>query len=62
MGLLRTTGALPGRRIFVDDHTVGQTPESVLVRCGERSIKIGSAGRQEVIDVPCGRELSVGDR
>jgi hypothetical protein len=41
---------------------VGQTPESVVVKCGARSIKLGSAGSTQTIDVPCGSEITVGDR
>jgi serine/threonine-protein kinase len=51
-----------GRRIFVDDRTVGQTPESVLVKCGARSVKIGSAGHRQVVDVPCGGEINIAAR
>jgi serine/threonine protein kinase len=62
MGRVRTTGAAPGRRIFVDERTVGQTPESVVVKCGSRAIKLGSVGSTQTIDVPCGGEITVGDR
>jgi hypothetical protein len=60
MGLLTTASAPPGHRIFVDQRAVGQTPQSVLVRCGRASVKLGSAGRERPLDVPCGREVSVG--
>jgi serine/threonine-protein kinase len=59
MGLLKTTNATPGRRIFVDDRTVGQTPEAVLVKCGPRLVKLGSSGRARPVAVPCGGELTV---
>ena len=62
MGRVRTTGAAPGRRVFVDERTVGQTPESVVVKCGSRAIKLGSAGSTQTVDVPCGGEITVGDR
>lgn len=62
MGRVRTTGAVPGRRIFVDDRTVGQTPDAVVVKCGIRSIKLGSSGVARPIDVPCGSEITVTDR
>jgi serine/threonine-protein kinase len=58
-GLVKTEGAPPGRRIFVDDRTVGQTPESVVVKCGTHQIKIGSAGTARAVDVPCGGEIVV---
>jgi hypothetical protein len=57
--LLKTTGALGGRRIFVDDRTVGETPEAVLVKCGKVSVKIGSSGQRRTIDAPCGTALSI---
>ena len=59
---MKTTGTAPGRRIFVDERTVGQTPETVVVKCGSRAIKLGSAGSTRTIDVPCGGEITVGDR
>ena len=62
MGRMKTTGAAPGRRIFVDEKTVGQTPDAVLVKCGARAIKLGSAGTTRTVDVPCGGEIAVGDR
>ena len=62
MGRVKTTGAAPGRRIFVDERTVGQTPEAVVVKCGSRAIRLGSAGSTRTVDVPCGGEITVGDR
>jgi hypothetical protein len=61
MGLLKTTDLAGQRRIFVDNLTVGQTPDSVLVKCGSRTVRIGSAGHPQVIDIPCGGEISVGE-
>jgi serine/threonine-protein kinase len=62
MGIVKTVGAKPNRRIFIDDKTVGQTPESITIKCGEHSIRLGSAGKPQTIDVPCGGEVSVGDK
>jgi serine/threonine-protein kinase len=62
MGLVKTTGAIAGRRIFVDDRTLGQTPETVTVKCGPHVVKLGSAGKTQNIDVPCGGEVTVSDR
>ncbi len=61
-GRVTTLGTAPGRRIFVDERTVGQTPEAVVVKCGVRKIKVGSTGSTQSIDVPCGGEIAVGDR
>ena len=62
MGRVTTLGTAPGRRIFVDEKTVGQTPEAVVVKCGVRKIKLGSSGSTQSIDVPCGGEIAAGDR
>jgi serine/threonine-protein kinase len=60
--VIKTTGALPGRRIFVDKRTVGQTPAAITVSCGVHTVQLGSAGTARQIDVPCGGELDVGAR
>ncbi len=62
MGVVKTTGAAPGRRIFVDEKTLGQTPESVTVKCGPHSVRLGSSGKPQTIDVPCGGDVTVGDK
>jgi hypothetical protein len=61
MGRLKTAGAQPGHRIFVDHRVVGETPGSVLVPCGEHSIKIGSGGRALTVEVPCRGEIGLGE-
>jgi PEGA domain len=62
MGVIRTTGAVPGRRIFVDEKTLGQTPASVTVTCGQHTVRLGSSGKPQTIAVPCGSEITVGDK
>jgi hypothetical protein len=61
MALLKTTGLGVQHRIFVDNVTVGETPQSVLVKCGSHTVRIGSAGKERSVDLPCGGEISVGD-
>jgi eukaryotic-like serine/threonine-protein kinase len=61
-GSLKTTDATPHRRIFVDERVVGQTPETVTVKCGTHTVRLGSAGKPQSIDVPCGGEVVVGDK
>jgi serine/threonine-protein kinase len=61
MGVIRTTNAIPGRRIYVDDRVVGQTPDSATIKCGPHQIKVGSSGKVQTIDVPCGGEISLGN-
>jgi hypothetical protein len=59
---MHTTGAAPNRRIFVDEKVVGQTPESVTVKCGTHAVKLGSSGKTQTIDIPCGGEITASDR
>jgi serine/threonine-protein kinase len=62
MGMLVTTDAARGRRIFVDEKVVGQTPQSVAVPCGKHTVRLGSAGKPQSIEVPCAGEIVVGDK
>jgi eukaryotic-like serine/threonine-protein kinase len=59
MGALNTTDARGGHRIFVDGKVLGQTPDTVYAECGPRKVKIGSAGVERRVDVPCGGEIAV---
>lgn len=58
-GVLVTAGATPGRRIFVDRKTVGETPAEVTVSCGRHAVRVGSAGVTRNVDVPCGGRVDV---
>jgi hypothetical protein len=48
-----------GFRVFVDGKVMGNTPDPVLIVCGTRSVKIGSHGTTQTIEVPCGGEIEV---
>jgi hypothetical protein len=48
-----------GHRLFVDGLVVGETPNPVLVSCGAHVIKIGGAGKEQLIYVPCGGTVTV---
>lgn len=61
MGLVKTTNAAPGRRIFLDEKVAGQTPETITIKCGTHKVKLGSTGTIQEINVPCGGEVTVGD-
>ena len=57
-GLVETTQS-KGHRIYVDGVVVGETPAPVLVSCGMHVVKVGSAGGEQLIDVPCGGAVTV---
>jgi hypothetical protein len=57
--LLRTPPAGSGRRVFVDGKVVGEGPGPLVVPCGTHSIKVGSSGKVQTVDVPCGGDILV---
>jgi len=57
-GLLKPRGS-KGHRLFVDGVVVGETPTPVLVTCGPHVVKVGSAGSEQSIDVPCGTSIAL---
>lgn len=58
-GELSTEGAAAGRRVFVDDRVMGQTPASFTVPCGVHKVQVGSAGQPQSVTVPCGGRVVV---
>jgi hypothetical protein len=48
-----------GHRVFVDGRVVGEPPAVVFAPCGRHVVKVGSTGRDQLLDVPCGARLSV---
>jgi hypothetical protein len=48
-----------GHRVWVDGHLVGEPPAPIVVACGHHVVKVGSNGREQEVDVPCGGRISV---
>jgi serine/threonine protein kinase len=46
--------ASSGHRVYVDGRVVGQSPGTFRVKCGPRSVHIGSAQAPKTLNVPCG--------
>jgi hypothetical protein len=59
MGTVTVPPSRSGHRVWVDKHLVGESPGSFAVRCGWRTIQIGSQGTVRHLNVPCGGELVV---
>jgi predicted acylesterase/phospholipase RssA len=57
-GLVETPQS-KGHRIYVDGLVVGETPTPVLVNCGQHVVQVGTAGKEQSIDVPCGGAVTV---
>lgn len=51
--------AAEGHRVFVDGELAGEPPGRIVVRCGKRAVKVGSEGREQALEVPCGGRLDV---
>ncbi|HTQ46607.1 MAG TPA: serine/threonine-protein kinase [Polyangiaceae bacterium] len=59
MGEIQPPDSAAGHRIFVDGRVVGEGAAPIRVPCGQHSVRIGSAGRQQNVDVPCGQSVAV---
>jgi serine/threonine-protein kinase len=58
-GELSTEGSAAGRRVYVDDRVMGQTPAAFTVPCGAHKVQVGSAGQPQTVVVPCGGRVVV---
>jgi serine/threonine protein kinase len=59
MGTITVTEAQSGHRIWVGDHIVGESPGTFSVRCGWRSVMVGSQGWRHNVNVPCGGDVVI---
>jgi hypothetical protein len=58
-GTIATPPSVKSNRVFADGKCVGQGGASIVVACGDRAVKIGSAGKVQHVAVPCGGEALV---
>ncbi len=54
MGKLELPASANGHRVFVDGKVAGEGSAALHLHCGSHTVKIGSAGKERTIDVPCG--------
>jgi serine/threonine-protein kinase len=59
VGELQMPASADGHRIFVDGRTVSEGTAPVRVHCGPHEVRIGSAGRLQNVNVPCGSTLAL---
>jgi hypothetical protein len=57
-GILRAPHA-HGHRVFIDGRSVGEGPRDHVVSCGNHRVKIGSAGVERTVAIPCGGSIEV---
>jgi hypothetical protein len=48
-----------GHRVFIDGQVAGQGGKDITWQCGSHRVKVGSAGRENTIDIPCGGTVEV---
>jgi hypothetical protein len=58
-GTLLTPPRAVTHRIYVDGRVIGEGHRSFEVRCGVRLVRVGSAGRDQRVVVPCGGSIAV---
>jgi hypothetical protein len=58
-GLLDTPSAMWNHRVFVDGLTRGAGGDVIRLRCGRHTVRLGSAGRVQSVDVPCGGTVAI---
>jgi serine/threonine protein kinase len=58
-GLLETPSGMANHRIFVDGFARGTGGDVLTLRCGRREVQLGSAGRIQWVNVPCGGRIRI---
>jgi hypothetical protein len=58
-GLLDTPSALWNHRVFVDGQARGAGGDIIRLPCGKHSVRLGSTGRVQSIEVPCGGTVAI---
>jgi serine/threonine-protein kinase len=58
-GLLDTPSALWNHRVFVDGQARGAGGDIIRLPCGKHTVRLGSTGRTQTIDVPCGGTVAI---
>ena len=63
LGDIETPAAARSHRVFVDGHyAAARAGVTLSVKCGKHTVRIGSQGREQTVDVPCGGSVSVEPR
>jgi serine/threonine-protein kinase len=57
VGILETPDGMANHRVFVDGVVRGTGGQTFRLSCGPHAVRLGSAGRLQWVDVPCGAAL-----
>lgn len=58
-GVVRTSHAAFQHRVFLDGKVIGEGEGEFTVPCGDHTVRVGSAGQEEPVTVPCGGDVSL---
>jgi tetratricopeptide (TPR) repeat protein len=59
MGALTFPPAANGHRVYFDGRMIGAPPGALVVPCGKHIVRVGSAGHDQDIDIPCGGTVAI---
>ena len=59
MGILKMPASTSSNRLWFDRKLIGNGGNDREVPCGRHLVKIGSRGREHVVDVPCGGDVAI---
>jgi hypothetical protein len=54
MGEIELPASAAGHRVFVDGKVAGEGAAPLRIHCGSHVVRVGSAGAERKIDLPCG--------
>ena len=60
-GLLHTPPSLAGHRVFFDASAIGGCGATLRVPCGVHTVRLGSRGRVQRLDIPCGGSIAASE-
>lgn len=58
-GILKMPASTAANRVWVDGKLIGNGGNDREVACGRHTVKIGSRGREQTVDVPCGGDVAL---
>jgi serine/threonine-protein kinase len=61
-GEIRVAPSHPPRRVFVDGRVIGESGIVTTITCGPHTVRVGTSGKLQNVDVPCGGTLDVAAR
>ncbi len=58
-GTINLPSTAAGHRVFVDGHVASDGAKPIDVACGHHNVRVGSHGKTQSIDVPCGGSVDL---